>query len=144
MGLFERQMESYGSYHSHPKNKILHIIGTPLIIYSILGAASHFDVPLYESSIELHWLIATTLAVWYVFFHLLYGGLAAVWILFLASIVPLLWQLPEAPRWVFIATMQIAGWAILFSGHALRDESQHCLIIWHMSSMQRLLSQLNS
>lgn len=119
MGLFERQMESYGSYHSHPKNKIMHIIGTPFIIYSILGAASHFSVPVYGGHIGMHWVIAGGLAIWYLFFNLFYGGLAAVWILGLASMVPWLWDLPEGTRWVVIAVMQIGGWVLLFSGHAI-------------------------
>jgi uncharacterized membrane protein YGL010W len=119
MGLFERQIQSYGSYHSHPKNKILHIIGTPFIIYSILGAASHVSVPINDGQIGLQWVIAGGLAIWYVIFNLIYGGLAAIWILGLASMVPWLWELPEVTRWIVLAVMQIGGWATLFSGHAI-------------------------
>lgn len=122
MGLFERQMESYGSYHSHPKNKILHVIGTPFIIFSILGAASHFAISILGQSVGGHWLIAGGLGIWYLFFNLFYGGLAALWILGLAAMVPWLWDLNDAARWAVIIIMQIGGWATLFFGHAIEGK----------------------
>ena len=117
MSLFDRQMESYGSYHSHKINRILHIIGTPFIIYSILGAASHLTLSIFGIEIGAHWVIAIGLAAWYLFFHLVYGGIAGLWILGLAATVPWLWELPETTRWITIAAMQVGGWATLFYGH---------------------------
>jgi uncharacterized membrane protein YGL010W len=122
MGLFEKQMESYGSYHSHPTNKLMHIVGTPFIIFSILGAASHLTLNIAGSAIGAHWIIAGGLSLWYVFFNLLYGGLAALWILGLAAMVPWLWELSDSIRWLVIIGMQVGGWAILFAGHGIEGK----------------------
>lgn len=117
MTLFERQMESYGSYHSHKTNQILHIIGTPFIIYSILAAASHVTITFFDHDVQGQWVIAAGLAVWYTYFHILYGTLAGLWILGLASLVPWVWEIEEPTRWIVIVVVHVCGWATLFSGH---------------------------
>ena len=134
MDRFEREISSYGSYHTQKTNKLLHIIGTPVIIYGILVAASHVTITFFGTRIAGEWLLAGGLAAWYVFFHLIYGGIAGVWILGLAALVTNAWQLNESGRWFLIAGTQILGWALLFIGHfvekrkpALLDNLSHVL-----------------
>lgn len=117
MSLFERQMASYASYHSHKLNKILHMIGTPFIIYSILIAASHFQLGTTDHGIPGHWVIALGLSIWYLFFHIFYGGLAALWILGLAALVPYMRGMTIPDQWLWVVAMQIGGWSLLFLGH---------------------------
>jgi uncharacterized membrane protein YGL010W len=113
----EQQMAVYAAYHRNPWNRLMHFIGVPVIIFSILIPMAWLRLPL--GAIEITGAAVFVAAV-LVYYYLLDVPLA---IAMTAFIVPVTYFAEWVARmpWqtglaVFLATF-VGGWALQLVGH---------------------------
>jgi uncharacterized membrane protein YGL010W len=127
MTSFERMFRSYESIHQSPVNRLIHAIGIPMIMVSILGLAGLLQTPVLASvgasaSAATAMVIATSVIVfsWSVRAGLGYLALALA-CAFAAQVIAAHVGEARAP-WVF-AVGFVTGWAVQFVGHAFEGKS---------------------
>lgn len=110
MKSLESYFEEYSEFHKNPTNQLMHIIGIPLIMFTLLGLLRYLSYPIAGWQIDaglVLWVVAT---VWYLRLNMKLAMLfspVAFAMYYLSVFVPLsaLWG-------VFIV-----GWVIQLWGH---------------------------
>jgi len=110
-------LASYGSYHRDRRNKICHIIGVPLIVYSLLVALAWLKFELFGTATNgaVLFLLLVVLA-----YMRLDVGIALVVALFS---LPLLYlgteasNLPFSTSFIVFLVAFVGGWIIQLIGH---------------------------
>lgn len=115
---FRRQLGSYAAVHRDARNKATHFIGIPIIVFSLLLAATQwqFDVVGHRTSAAAALAIVAVLG-----WMTLDLGIGLV----MAVIMLMMWYAAEALAgalgptsvWTGFAALFIFGWALQFLGH---------------------------
>ena len=118
MKTLEEQMSFYLRYHRHPKNKLTHFVGVPLIMFSLFVLLGLVRVPLGETSITAASVLAIAVLAYY---FRLDAVLAVAMTLFTAVLLIAANRVctlgvPTALA-VFAATF-VGGWILQLVGHA--------------------------
>lgn len=113
------QMAVYQAYHTHPKNKLTHFFGVPMIIYSLLVVLSLIQL-------EMSGVTVTAAMIFVGFVWIYYLILDIPLALFLAlAIGALLYGAHETAlmgntfAWIAFAVTFVLGWIIQLVGHAI-------------------------
>lgn len=112
---------SYGSYHTSKANQIMHMIGIPIIIASLLMMANWFTISfLNHGSVELSWLLIICISIYYLQIDVKAAIVMAI-IYIILNIVMILITLPLAHQTQIITAIAlfIIGWGLNFIGHAI-------------------------
>jgi uncharacterized membrane protein YGL010W len=124
---FERMFRSYESIHESPINRLIHAIGIPMIMVSLLGLADLLRAPALApigvTTTAATLLVLVTSAI--VFSWSLRAGLGylalALACAFAAQFIAA--QIGDARAPLVFALGFVAGWAIQFVGHAFEGKS---------------------
>lgn len=110
-------MAGYSAYHRHPKNKLTHFFGVPMVYYSPLIAVGWVQIPAFGMQISLVWPVFAAVMIWYFTLDLM---LASLMTLISAPIVYACWLaslLPFNESLTLVIAVNIVGWAIQLLGH---------------------------
>jgi len=130
-------LKSYYQYHRKPNTLITHMIGLPLLIFSIMvliGSIKIVFPGVFQTNFS--WLIVFALMVFYILKDLSLGFLTTLFLIILAFIANAFnrYGFSVLTFWVFISTFllglifQLAGHYLEGNKPALLDNLQHLLI----------------
>ena len=133
----ETLLDSYEEFHTNPTNRILHRIGIPLVVISIMIFFNWFTLSFaQEKSIPLSWVIAASVAGYYLNLNFKKTWLASLLIIIITWFITLFFGYKPTPFsfYSFLALF-IVGWCLLLSGHfieknkpAFSENISHLLI----------------
>ena len=109
MARFERQMAFYTAYHQEPRNVMLHVLGVPLILYSVMVPLSWpvlFEVA--GATVNPAMALAAGVLVYYLVLDRVFAAAAAL------MFALLLWAAAATA-----AQGALVGWAVFALGQAL-------------------------
>ena len=116
------QMAVYEAYHRNPWNKLTHVFGIPIIVFSILIPVGWLRIPVGEATVTgAMLLVGSVLGYYFLMDRLLAAGMTGVLIalLFAADAVSRQpWLIGAA---VFLGAF-IGGWILQFIGHAVFEK----------------------
>ncbi len=118
-GFYERQMAQYAAYHQDRRNRATHLVGVPVIIFSLLLVASLWRWQLAGVEVTAaHALALAALVLWFTLDVVVGLVLAVVLtpVFLLADWLAAAWP-GSAAWWLFGATF-VGGWVLQLLGHA--------------------------
>lgn len=120
---FLEQLAMYAAYHRDKRNQATHHIGVPLIVYSLLVAASQVPlgaVPFGASPLPLSLgtFLLFVLFAFYLSNVLIVGAVAMVIYGVLYGLAETVGQGEASAVWTTFALCFVGGWIIQFIGHA--------------------------
>lgn len=118
MKTLEEQMSFYLRYHRHPKNKLTHFFGVPLIMFSLFVLLGLVRVPLGETSITAASVLAIAVLAYY---FRLDAVLAVAMTLFTAVLLIAanrVCTLGVPTALAVFAAAFVGGWILQLVGHA--------------------------
>ena len=110
MKSIETYFEEYSEFHKNPTNQTMHVIGIPLIMFSLLGLLRHMSYPVGNFVVDaglVLWIFAT---LWYLKLHVklaLFFSPVAFGMYFLSAFTPL----------SYLWSIFILGWVVQLWGH---------------------------
>ena len=111
MSVLARLLESYEKNHQNPVNEAIHIIASPLIMFSILGMTAAFDI-------FLEYILVGIVIFYYLKLSKIAALLMLVWLLIYLGLVVLL-----KPYIIEISILLFAfGWILQFLGHFIEGK----------------------
>jgi uncharacterized membrane protein YGL010W len=127
MKALAEHMAFYEACHKHPANKLTHVIGIPMIVYSVLVPMSWLETSLAGFPLNAAMLFTAIVLAYYA---LQDAALAAG---MLVCIIPLLYsafltaRLPLAAGFLFFTAFFIIGWIFQIIGHAVFEKRRPAL-----------------
>jgi uncharacterized membrane protein YGL010W len=129
MEFFRRQLSEYADYHRDKRNRVLHIIGNPILFVAAVLPLSLLSVTLFDVRTNAAaLLVLPALILWIVWDVGL--GLAIV-----AAAIPLLLiaatiadHMSVAGVWISTALLTVVGWALQIIGHQFFEHRQPALL----------------
>jgi uncharacterized membrane protein YGL010W len=120
MTSLKQQLESYGAYHTDPRNRLTHFVGVPLVTFALFLALAWFRF-VHAPGVPLTGATVFYLAVFVYYFRLDRSvallqapfTLALLWLADRAAVLPFRQSLS-----VFLAAF-LTGWAFQLLGHAI-------------------------
>ena len=115
---FRRQLGIYAAVHRDARNKATHFIGIPVIVFSLLLAAKHyqFDVAGHRTSAAAALAILAVLG-WIALDFGVGVAMAAIMLVMWYGAEALAGALGPSSVWTAFAALFIFGWALQFLGH---------------------------
>ncbi len=118
MSSFSEKMSFYAAYHQEPRNVAIHIVGVPLISFSLLIAFSWIELFKWNG-IPITFAMAFTVGIllYYFYLDLFFASIAALlfgFLLYWGHIVSLL---DNQTCWVIFSSSQLLGWGTQLYGH---------------------------
>ena len=111
MSVLTRLLESYEKNHQNPINEAIHIIAIPLIMFSVLGMTSAFDI-------FLEYILVGIVLFYYLKLSKIAALLMLVWLLIYLGLVALL-----KPYIIEISLLLfVLGWILQFLGHFIEGK----------------------
>lgn len=128
---FAKEMAFYSAYHQEKRNIWIHVLGVPLISFTLLLLLS--NITLYQfNGVNLTLAMAFSVAVLLYYFTLdflfallstaVFGGLLAI-----AHYLVHVSGLPMTTVWIVFAAGQIIGWGSQFYGHFIFEKDRPAL-----------------
>ncbi len=119
---FIEQLAMYAAYHRDGRNQATHHVGVPLIVYSLLVAASQVHLgtvpgPEGPMALTLGTFLVILLIAFYLSNILIIGLIAAVIYGVLYALAEMVGQNDSAFVWNTFALCFVGGWIIQFVGH---------------------------
>ena len=115
---------TYSQFHQSQANKILHMIGIPMIIASLLMMSNWFSISfLTHGSLQVSWILMIGLSLYY--FQIDKKVALVMFSLFIAfNLVMILiaWPMQTKTKIITAITLFIIGWILNFLGHALEGK----------------------
>ena len=112
----QRLLADYGDYHRHPRNRIAHEIGIPLIVFHVVAMldwVALFGVG--QVTVTSAHLVLLPLGLWYLSLDLRLGMLLVI---FSAACLALG---TVTPVWA-VGVIAVVGWVIQFVGHSVWEK----------------------
>jgi uncharacterized membrane protein YGL010W len=128
-----KQNSQYGTYHTHRKNVLIHIIFVPILMFTIMALLS--NIPLSSSSsspspyLNLSTLVASTYALLYILMEPFAGSLLAPYVILqslLGSYCARAWGAAGFNYWA--AAVQVVAWIAQFIGHGVYERKAPALL----------------
>lgn len=104
---FEAHAADYGRFHTHPKNRLCHALGIPMILLAVVRWTQWPDLSLFPAAI----VVLPLYAAWNPILALLMAGIVFA----MALLAPML---GAATIWAIF----ILGWVLQFAGHAFYEK----------------------
>ena len=123
-------MGQYGTYHTHPKNVLIHIIFVPILLFTMssLGANVVFST-VYPEYLNLSTLIMSIYATLYVLLEPVAGGLIAPFVVLQSLVGSWCVQQPWGTDFNKIAgVVQVSSWIFQFIGHGVFEKRAPALL----------------
>ncbi|MBS0550569.1 MAG: DUF962 domain-containing protein [Proteobacteria bacterium] len=116
--LFRRQLGLYASVHRDARNKATHFIGIPVIVFSVLLAATQcqFDVAGHRTSLAAALAVVAVLG-WMALDLGIGIAMAAIMLAMWYAAEALAGALGPTSVWTGFAALFVFGWALQFLGH---------------------------
>ena len=115
---FRRQLASYASVHRDARNKATHFVGIPVIIFSLLVAASEWQIELGGRTVSAAAVLAVLGVVGWLLLDIGIGlVMAAIMVPTWFAAEALAAALGRASTWWAFAVLFAGGWALQFLGH---------------------------
>lgn len=119
MKWLEEQLDMYGSRHTKLVTKLTHLVGVPLVIFSILIGLSWFKFsfpPLFSTNFA--WILVVVVSAFYIYLDWRIGIVLLILFLLLSwlatSMVSSGFNIPD---FLMFVGLFIAGWAVQIVGH---------------------------
>lgn len=117
MKTIEERMSGYAAYHKHPKNKLTHFFGVPMVYYSPLIAIGWVEVPIGEMRISLAWIIFAITMIWYFTLDFQLAGLMTLISIPIVYLCDMASRLEFTDSLYLVLGINIIGWAVQLLGH---------------------------
>ena len=115
---FRRQLASYASVHSDPRNKATHFVGIPVIVFSLLLVLSLWKVNLGTGKdVTMAMVIGVVAALGWIALDFGIGVVMAVLLLIAWYAAEALAGVLGASTWIGFFVLFVGGWALQFLGH---------------------------
>lgn len=116
--LFRRQLASYAAVHRDRRNKATHVVGIPIIVFSLLLILALWRVPVGGVVVSAALVVSVIAVAGWLVLDLVIG-------LVMAAVMIALWWLAEGlaglggttGTWATFAVLFVGGWALQFLGH---------------------------
>lgn len=116
----DHQMAVYAAYHRNPVNRLMHFVGVPLIMFSLLLALSWGGIPLAGVRVTAAMILtATVLAYYFVLDAELAAAMAVFTGLLLVAAHWLAMSQPAVVGWSVFAACFVGGWILQLVGHVV-------------------------
>lgn len=117
--LFERQLETYSSYHRDQRNRATHFVGIPAIVFSLLLILALWRIELGGLVISGAWIVAFLAALGWIALDLTIGLAMAVAVFVMATAADgFVAHFGVKAAWILFAIHFIGGWIFQLVGHA--------------------------
>lgn len=115
---FERQMACYAACHQDRRNRVTHLFGVPIIIFSLLIPLSLWRWPIADIDVSAAALVAAAALALWLALDLGIGAVLALLLLpvFLLAEAAAL-RLPSGWAWILFGLGFVGGWALQLLGH---------------------------
>jgi len=148
-GFFERQLAFYSTYHRDRRNRLMHCVGIPMIVFSLLLLAAPWTVPVGGVSLSAAWILAIAAAAGWIAVDAIVGAAMLVALVLMALVADWIARSygAAAATWLF-AALFVVGWIFQFAGHAFEGrrpafmDSPFQTVIGPMFIMKELLTAL--
>jgi uncharacterized membrane protein YGL010W len=115
---------AYGQFHQSKTNKILHMIGVPMVIASLLMMTDWFTISfLTHGSVQLSWLLIAAITIYY--FQIdKKVALSMLGIFVVLNLFMILIALPMLTKTKIITAIAlfVIGWILNFIGHGIEGK----------------------
>ncbi|MCA1798459.1 MAG: DUF962 domain-containing protein [Xanthomonadaceae bacterium] len=126
MKSMQQWLADYGESHRNPKNKLIHWICVPLILFSVLGLLWLVPVPaaVAQYGAWVNWaslLMALTVIYYVLLSPSIAIGMAMV-ALVMFTVISRLQEAAPAPLWMIFTGIFVAAWIGQFIGHEIEGK----------------------
>jgi len=116
--------KSYGSYHQSKANQIMHMVGIPLVIASLLMISNWFVISfMHHGSVQLSWMLVALMCIYYLQIDTKAAVIMTV-VYIALNFLMILVAMPLTPRMQIIIALAlfIIGWVLNFIGHGIEGK----------------------
>lgn len=127
--LFQRQLATYASYHRHPKNRLTHFFGIPLIVLAILIPLALVDVWFGTVALSGAWIVAAAAVIGWIALDAMVG--LAMLVVVIPMVLVANWTADAGGTtgaWIAFAVLFAGGWALQILGHAVYEGRRPALV----------------
>lgn len=117
--LFEHQLAVYASYHRNHRNRAMHFIGIPAIVFSILVLCTLWRFPLGGFDLSVAWIVAAAAAIGWLVLDRSIGLAMLLMLVPMLLIAELVRTAGSTTVWWTFAIFFVGGWAFQLIGHAI-------------------------
>jgi len=112
------QIAQYSAYHRHPRNRVTHYVGVPVIVFSLLVPMGWLRLSLFGLDLSLAMLFAAVVLGFYFVLNVPFA--IVLTFIVLAILAAAEWVATQLPVWegfIVTAVAFTGGWALQFIGH---------------------------
>jgi uncharacterized membrane protein YGL010W len=115
-------LSTYGDFHRHPVNRLIHFFGIPLIVLHVVAMLDWIVLTRVAGHpVTVAMLALVAVGAWYLSLDAKLGALMTLWY---ALCIPLGRHVP--PAW--IVAFAVVGWGAQFIGHAVWEKRSPALL----------------
>jgi uncharacterized membrane protein YGL010W len=118
MKTLEQNLTQYAAYHRDRRNIATHVLGVPMIQFSLIAACALADIPVGGMTVTVGALVALASAIYYLRQDLAMGtAMAVLLFLYCALASEIEGRYGKGTAAAIYATLFVVGWIIQFVGH---------------------------
>jgi uncharacterized membrane protein YGL010W len=124
MSKLQKLSNIYADYHASRTNQILHMIGVPLVILSVIIFLNWFYVGFIGvGTLKLSWpLILVISAYYFSLDHKVALVMLLIYLVLNAIMIVILMHVPFKTQLIVFAILFVIGWVLNFIGHAIEKK----------------------
>ncbi|KAA8906400.1 hypothetical protein FN846DRAFT_948744 [Sphaerosporella brunnea] len=124
----EQHLVFYGTYHTHPKNVLIHIIFVPVLMFTLMSILA--NIPLSTSNVYLNasTLLSSIYAVLYILMEPVAGSLLAPYVVAQSLVGTYCVQRWDGGFNRLAAAVQVISWISQFVGHGVFERRAPALL----------------
>lgn len=123
MKALKEQLAFYSSYHRNPYNILMHFLGIPTIVFSILLFLSIFQLSYLSYIFNLSTLFALAVLIYYFLLDIYLPLFVIIWITPLFLLIRTLHQF-ELPLIFISIVLFVIGWVLQIIGHSVFEKNK--------------------
>jgi uncharacterized membrane protein YGL010W len=125
---FAKEMAFYSAYHQEHRNIMIHVIGVPMISFSLLVVLSWVNLfQISGFSITLAMVFTAVLLLYYFTLDVYFAAVSTVLFGSLLALAHYISFMGPTVGWTIFAAAQITGWGAQFYGHFAFEKSRPAL-----------------
>lgn len=106
-------LQSYGDYHRSSFNKLTHVVGVPVIVFSVM---------ILVNWAHLLWPLVILTCAYYLYLSRKLGLILLISFILLALLTQKVAPAPNLHGWILFLVLFIGGWIIQFIGHGIEGK----------------------
>lgn len=122
MKTLEEHMSFYLRYHRHPKNKLTHFFGVPLIMFSLFVLLGLVKIPLGEVSITAASMLAIVVLAYYFYLDAVLAVAMTLFTAVLLIAANRVCAMGTTTALIVFALTFVGGWILQLIGHAFEGK----------------------